>query len=152
MFSYKELNEKVSALWPKCDFWPTENAYLPVNLDEFEQSQSGCSYPYIITRLFECEELADLFLLQYKMMRVNDLFNFEYDHIFEPRGERIFKGEKGQLYNYALGVAAGTKFQGKNRNHTVNILCCDDGLYLYDFQTRRTWKASKDDLLLKVRF
>jgi len=152
MISYKKLHDEVKSLW-NCDFWPTENSYLPVDIDWFEQTQAGCQYPYVIDRLFECEELADLFVLQFKMQHINELFSFERnsENPFDERGERVFVGERENLYNYAIGVAAGTQFDGRKRNHTVNIFYAD-GLYLYDFQTRRIWKASKNDKILKVRF
>jgi hypothetical protein len=152
MVSYKDIQEAVHNIWPKCDYWPTENDYLVVDLNDFVKIQQRILYPYAIPRLFECEELADLFVLQYKMQHIDTLFVFEHDTLFEPRGERMLIGDKDELYNYALGVAAGTKFEGKKKNHTVNIIYTSDGLYLYDIQTRKPWKASSNDELLKVRF
>ena len=54
--------------------------------------------------------------------------------------------------NLAFGEAFGTKFEGVNVYHSLNIAVCDEGPFLIDPKKRKIWKPSATmDNILWVR-
>lgn len=126
---YISSNEIRKALRPylKRNVWLTDSEYARIN------SKTGLEFldkiwkekPYY-TRIFECEEFGITTIGKLR----------EYHAMLY--GE----GKTGLDCNLPIGFCSGTKFNGQKYDHTLVVCVFTDGVFMYDPQSKRSWKAS----------
>lgn len=131
----QEIYGKLKELFPRVIDWlPTDSEYLTIEPEQVQVLIEKYADPEnrYIPNLWECEEIAIAFVVDVRRGRKNDVESI-------PVTERK---------NYAIGEALGTRWDGVAKSHQANIFIASDGVYLFDMQTKKTWKAEKgrDDI------
>jgi len=121
----KEIITKLKDIFPDINDWlPTDKEYLSVGVGEMiALIEKHCDprnryRPYV----WECEEIAQAF--------ITDIRREELDDLSIKR-------------NRAIGEALGDRWNGSDKSHHANICIADDGVYLFDMQTKKIWPAKK---------
>ena len=137
--STKEVAAQLEAVFPDLIDWlPTDAVYLLTTVEAVERfmhQYEDASIRYIPS-LCECEELSLFFVADVRRGRCRLVDTL-------PVEERK---------NLAIGEALATKLRGQGTRHQLNVFVTEDGVYLGDVQTKKTWKAAKgEDNIFFVR-
>jgi len=110
-------------IFPDLNEWlPTDNEYETVSVREMTSLIDRFRDPANTYRphVWACEEIAMAFVV--------DVRRAEKDDLSTKR-------------NRAIGEALGDKWDGVEKQHHANIFIADDGVYLFDMQTKKIWPA-----------
>jgi len=111
----------------EADKWLTDGSYCLPSLAEASDLLDKLIFfmPKPMIGIAECEDLAIILMGRLREYRAN---NAEIKR------------------NWPFGIAMGTRFNGVDKNHTVNIFVADEGVYCFDAQTNQTWEATDENI------
>jgi len=125
VITYKEIFTRLKSVFPDLIDWlPTDREYQTASIGDviglMERYHDIVNFyrPYV----WECEEIATAFVVDVRREEKDDL---------------------SLTRNRAIGEALGDRWNGVDKSHHANIFVADDGIYLFDMQTKKIWPAVK---------
>jgi len=134
--SRSDLVEKLHNIWPYLidghskggHIWIPDSSYWTLTKKDIEWILTDTwidKYRYVAEG-FDCDDSAMLF------------------HAFcvQERYKRMRDANASGWFSFAIGQCWGTKFEGKDTSHAINIaITSDEGVILFEPQNDRTWIA-----------
>lgn len=125
----KEIARQLKFTFPNLiDHRVTDKEFLIIEVSDIRRLIEKYRDPLnrYVPNLWECEEISLAFMIDVRRGRLNSLEHLRVE----------------DRKNLALGIAAGLKWKGKEKNHQANIFFSKKGIYLFDIQTQEIWKAN----------
>ena len=129
-----DVRKAIKAAWPKLKFMVLSDRewWLPeVENVEAMVHEVAVDRMSFIPPLFECEEFS-LALVAAIRGRRADLY-------------RAGKLQPERVRNWPLGVVCGTRFQGEDVDHWINVCVTRQGVWLIEPQTGLMWQPEKGE-------
>jgi len=134
LITANEIGDQLYALCPQMNDWlPTVTEALTVEPDDVAGMISAyrkwCCAPGWIGKMWDCDKIAAAATVSIHRNRAMEVAKL-------PISERVL---------LAIGVVNGTRFEGEDKEHTVNFFCAWEGLHFFDMQTGRIWRGRRDE-------
>ena len=130
-----EVRNKFAELWVDLDIVIlVDSDFIFPKVDEVIKifNESKVHEMQFVSQFNDCDNFALFFLAEVRKKLYDQYMNNEL--------------ESDQLFPWAMGIAICTMTRGMDTTHAVNIVVCEEGIYIFDKtpDSNRFWKASKE--------